>query len=62
MNRTNGGVEEAAGKFQNEQVLYGKLVPYDKLLNGDASVPEAARVLTKTVEKYAPTTRGTSAR
>lgn len=38
------------------RLLYGKPVPFDEILNGDVSVPQDATVLTKTLEKYCPTT------
>jgi SH3 domain-containing YSC84-like protein 1 len=39
------------------RLLYGKLVSFDKILNGDVSVPKDTSVLTETLEKNAPTRR-----
>jgi len=37
------------------RLLYGKSVPFGQILNGAVSVPEDAKVLTETLEKYSPT-------
>jgi len=38
------------------RLLYGKSVPFDQIFNGAVLIPEDAKILTKTLEKYSPTT------